>query len=215
MLHIVYAQLLQTGYRKAELGVVYPVARGVGPVLTIVVAVAVLGERPESLALLGGLVVIGGILLVTGRRLLRRSSGLGVGLMYGSATGAAIAAYTLWDSFAVNGLSIDPILYFGLSGVLQSAVMLPWVVRKRELIAPTWRSDRRAVVTIAVLSPLAYILVLYAMTTTSVALVAPVRESSIIIGSLLAWWLFKERDPLRRLAGAAVVAAGIALIAIS
>ncbi|WP_146340845.1 DMT family transporter [Nesterenkonia sp. NBAIMH1] len=215
VLHIAYAQLLQTGYRKAELGVVYPVARGVGPVLTIVVAVAVLGERPESLALLGGLVVISGILLVTGRKLFRRSSGLGAGLMYGSATGAAIAAYTLWDNYAVNGLSIDPILYFGLSGVLQSAVMLPWVVRKRELIAPTWRSDRRAVVTIAVLSPLAYILVLYAMTTTSVALVAPVRESSIIIGSLLAWWLFKERDPLRRLAGAAVVAAGIALIAIS
>ncbi|GAB3850295.1 DMT family transporter [Nesterenkonia populi] len=215
LLHIGYAQLLQTGYRKADLGVVYPVARGVGPVLTIVIAVAVLGERPETLALIGGLVVIGGILLVTGRKLFQRSSGLGTGLLYGSATGAAIAAYTLWDNYSVNGLGIDPILYFGLSGVFQSAVMLPWVLRRRELIGPTWRSDKRPAVIIATLSPLAYILVLYAMTFTSVALVAPVRESSIIIGSLLAWWLFKEKDPVRRLAGAAVVAAGIALIAVS
>ncbi|NLS09950.1 EamA family transporter [Nesterenkonia sp. MY13] len=215
VMHIGYAMLLQTGYRKADLGVVYPVARGVGPVLTIFVAVCFLGERPETLALIGGLIIIGGILIVTGKKLFQRSSGLGTGLFYGSATGAAIATYTLWDNFSVNTLAVDPILYFGLSGVFQAVLMLPWVLRKRTQIAPTWRSDGRRAMIIAVLSPLAYILVLYAMTFTSVALVAPVRESSIIIGALLAWWLFKEEDPLRRILGACVVVGGIALIAIS
>ena len=215
LVHITYSMLLQTGYRKADLGVVYPVARGVGPVLTVVVAVALLGERPETLALVGGLVIIGGILIVTGRRLFQRASGLGTGLFYGSATGAAIAAYTLWDNYSVNDLAIEPILYFGLSGAVQCVVMLPWVIRKRALIRPTWRSDRRQVGIVATLSPLAYVLVLYAMTTTSVAVVAPVRESSIVIGALLAWWLFKEPDPLRRVAGALVVVVGISMVAIS
>lgn len=215
LLHIGYAMLLQTGYRKADLGVVYPVARGVGPVLTIVVAVSFLGERPEGQALIGGLVVIGGILIVTGRGLFQRSSSVATGLCYGSATGAAIATYTLWDDFTVSTLGVDPIIYFGIGGVFQSALMLPWVLRKRHLIAPTWRSDRRPAIIIALLSPLAYILVLYAMTFTSVALVAPVRESSIVIGALLAWWLFKEDHPVRRILGALVVAGGIALIALS
>lgn len=215
LLHIGYAMLLQTGYRRADLSVVYPVARGVGPVLTIAVAVALFGERPEPLALFGGLVVIGGILIVTGSRLFQRASGLSTGLFYGSATGAMIAAYTLWDSFSVTTLSLDPIIYFGFSGVFQSALMLPWVLRRRHLIRPTWRVDRRPTVVVALLSPAAYILVLYAMQTTSVALVAPVRESSIVVGALLAWWLFREPDPLRRICGAAVVAAGITLVALS
>lgn len=215
LLHITYAMLLQTGYRRADLGVVYPVARGVGPVLTILVAVVLLGERPGPVALTGGLVIIGGILIVTGRKLFQRASGLATGLFYGSATGAAIAAYTLWDNYSVNDLGIEPILYFGLSGAVQCLVMLPWVIRKRALIGPTWRADRRQVGIIAALSPLAYVLVLYAMTTTSVALVAPVRESSIVIGALLAWWLFREPDPVRRVAGAMVVVAGIALVAVS
>ncbi|WP_150461937.1 EamA family transporter [Nesterenkonia ebinurensis] len=215
LLHIGYAMLLQTGYRNADLGVVYPVARGVGPVLTIIVAVCFLGERPEALALFGGLIVIGGILTVTGRKLFQRSSGLTTGLLYGSATGAAIATYTLWDNFTVNTLAVDPIIYFGLGGLIQSALMLPWLLTRREHIRPTLRTDLRPAIVIAALSPLAYILVLYAMTFTSVALVAPVRESSIIIGSLLAWWFFKEQDPLRRILGAGIVVIGISLIALS
>lgn len=215
LLHIGYAMLLQTGYRKADLGVVYPVARGVGPVLTMIVAVSFLGERPQALALTGGAVIIAGILIVTGRSLFRRSSGLTTGLIYGGATGAMIATYTLWDNFTVNTLGIDPIIYFGLGGLFQSALMLPWVLRRRERIAATWRADRRPAVIIALLSPLAYILVLYAMTTTSVALVAPARESSIVVGALLAWWLFKEKDPVRRILGAAVVVTGISFIAVS
>ncbi|GAA4839861.1 EamA family transporter [Garicola koreensis] len=215
VLHVSYAMLLQTGYRKAELGVVYPVARGVGPMLTIVVAVVLLGERPEPVALVGGLVILGGILVVTGHRLFQRSAGLATGLYYGAATGTAIAAYTLWDNFAVSTLGIEPVLYFGLSGAAQSVLMLPWALRRRAQIGSTWQVDRKPAVTIAVLSPLAYILVLYAMTTTSVALVAAARESSIIIGALLAWWFFGEQDPVRRVIGAVVVACGIGLIALS
>lgn len=213
-LHIAYSMFLQTGYNKADLGIVYPVARGVGPLLTMLIAIGMLGERPGGIAIAGGVFIVVGILVVTGRELLRPSSGLATGLRYGAATGAAIAAYTLWDSYSVGNVGAPPILYFGLSALAQSLFMLPWVFRKRSHFGPVWQSNWRQIVLIAVLSPAAYILVLYALTITSVALVAPVRESSIVVGALLAWWIFNEPHPARRIAGAVVVSVGIAAVAL-
>lgn len=63
-LHLIYLVTLQTAYSKGDLGVVYPTARGVGPLLTMVVALAVIGERPKPIALIGALVVLAGILVV-------------------------------------------------------------------------------------------------------------------------------------------------------
>nr|WP_277925354.1 EamA family transporter [Sediminivirga luteola] len=212
--HIAYSVLLQLGYRHADLGIVYPVARGVGPVLSVLVAVLLLGERPPALALLGGLLAVGGILVVTGRGLLHPSPGLGAGLLYGTLAGTGIAAYTLWDDFSVTALGVPPLIYFAAACTAQSLLMLPWVIRRRAAVHPTWRADRRPVLIVSVLSPGAYVLVLYALQHASVALVAPLRESSIVIGALLAWWLFKEKEPAPRILGAAVVACGIVLVAL-
>src|SRR5699024_12540827 len=76
------------------------------------------------------------------------------------------------------------------------------------------RGHKRALVTVAILSPLAYVLVLFAMQQAPVALVAPVRETSIIIGTLLAWWFFGEENIGIKLAGALVVVTGIGFIAL-
>lgn len=160
LLHIAYSVTRQTGYDRADLGIVYPVARGTGPVLTILIALAVLGERPGWAGVAGGLVIIAGIAVVT-------------------VPGAPRAVCRPADLRAV-------------------AV-----------------SDKRAVAVVSVLSPLAYILVLIAMQQAPVSLIAPLRETSIIIGMLLAWWLFHERDIGRRLTGAAIVITGIGLIALA
>ncbi|MGO1590889.1 MAG: DMT family transporter [Ancrocorticia sp.] len=214
IIHIAYSMTLQTGYSKADLGVVYPVARGTGPLITVVVAVTVLGDRPAPLALAGGIAIIGGILVVTGADLFRGGNPR-VGLAYGLATGVAIAGYTLWDDYSVAELGNPPILYYGLACIAQSLLMAPGVIRRRNDVRETWRRDRREVLIAGTLSPAAYVTVLFVMQTTSVALVAPVRESSIVIGALLAWWVYKEPDPLRRIVGAGVVATGIALIAVA
>ncbi len=73
---------------------------------------------------------------------------------------------------------------------------------------------KRALITVAILSPVAYLLVLYAMQRAPVSLVAPLRETSIIVGTLLAWWFFGERNIAAKLTGAIVVVAGIGLIAL-
>ena len=66
ILHVVYSLTLQTGYDRSELGVVYPVARGVSPVLTMVLAIFLVGERPSETAILGGIVVVAGIVVLAG-----------------------------------------------------------------------------------------------------------------------------------------------------
>lgn len=215
VLHLGYALILQTGYDKADLSVVYPVARGTGPLLTMAYALIVLGERPGWFAALGGFVVIAGVAVVaTGRSSDLRHRAV-AGLRYGAATGLMIAAYTLWDDHAVTSLALAPISYFAIGTAWQSLILGPVVRRRTAEPLAVLRRWWREVLVVALLSPAAYILVLQVMRSTPVALVAPVRESSIVVGSLLAWWLFKEPRPLRKLCGAVIVLAGIALIATS
>ncbi|GAA1485176.1 DMT family transporter [Brachybacterium fresconis] len=215
LIHVAYQLTLQTGYARADLGVVYPVARGVGPVLSMAIAILVLGERPGWVAAVGALVVIGGIVVVATGRSVAGRHGIRAGVLWGTATGAAIAAYTLWDSYSVTTLGLPPVSYFVTTCLWQVLLMTPTLLRRhREDVVPVVRTHWREVLLVAALSPLAYVLVLEAMRTAPVSLVAPARESSIVVGSLLAWWLFKEPDPLRRMLGAAIVLGGIVLIAV-
>ena len=212
-LHIVYSITLQRGYTAADMNVVYPVSRGTGPLLTIVVSVLLLGERPPPVALAGALVVVAGVVIIatgssTGAGLRARRAGL----VYGLATGASIAAYTLWDDHAVNALAVPPLPYFALGLLVQVLVLAPASWHDRERARLVWSVHRRQVVAVALLSPLAYVLVLQAMRMAPVSLVAPARESSIVVGSLLAWLVLREPHPARRLVGAAVVLAGIAAL---
>ncbi|MDQ2851575.1 MAG: DMT family transporter [Actinomycetota bacterium] len=225
LVHFAYGVSLQTGYDRADLGVVYPVARGTGPLLTMIVAIAALSQRPGWAAVLGGLVVIGGVAVVatastratadSAEHAAAISRGRRVaGLRWGALTGAVIATYTLFDDHSVTALGLGAVSYYSISAFWQAVTMSPVAWRRRDRVAPVVRAYWREVAVIALLSPFAYVLVLQAMKTTSVALVAPVRESSIVVGSLLAWWLFKEPRPVRRLLGAAIVVVGIALIAV-
>ncbi|GAA3726218.1 DMT family transporter [Streptomyces tremellae] len=214
-LHVAYSLTLQGGYDRADLGVVYPVARGTGPLLTMSSAILFLGERPTAAAVLGGLTVVAGIVVVTGNPFRRGGGSRPVrGVGWGAATGASIAAYTLWDSYSVASLHLAPVSYYSGTLVLQCLFLTPSALRRREQIASTVRRNAAPVLTVAVFSPLAYILVLSAMRTAPVALVAPLRESSIVVGSLLAWRLFHEAHLARRLVGAAAVLAGIAAISL-
>ncbi|WP_353614347.1 DMT family transporter [Mangrovibacter phragmitis] len=213
VLHIAYSLILQAGYERAELGVVYPIARGSGPVLTILFATLLMGERLSPGALIGAFIVIAGIFVVTGNPLRSGNRPL-QGMLWGAATGTAIAGYTLWDGYSVISLHLDPVSYYASTLLLQSLILTPGAMRRRYRIPTAVRVDIVPIFIIAVCSPLAYILVLTAMQSMPLALVAPLRESSIIVGSLLSYWLFRENHLVRRIAGAVVVLAGIAVISL-
>lgn len=213
-LHVVYQLALQRGYGEGDLNLVYPLARGSGPLLTFVVAVAALGERPGAGATAGVGTIVAGVLLISldGRRATDRTAGV----VWGLVTGATIASYTLWDSHSVTGLGVPPVPYFALGLALQLPV-LSMLARRRGSasgVAEVWATARTQVLTIAVLSPLAYLLVLAAMQLAPVALVAAGREASIVVGAGFGWLVLREARPAVRLLGAALVLAGVGLLAV-
>jgi drug/metabolite transporter (DMT)-like permease len=217
MLHVAYGNLLQTGYASGDMNLVYPLARGTGPLLTVLVAVLVFRDPTSALALTGVALVVCGVLVISfGRRNPDSPYRRRVGILYGVATGASIAAYTLWDAHAVTTLAVPPLPYFTLGLLCQSLGLTPGAVgRRRATIAPLLRQRWREILVVAVLSPLAYVFVLQALTLAPVGVVAPVRESSIVVGGLLSWLVLKEPHPARRLAGSVIVLAGVAALALS
>lgn len=215
VLHVAYGVVLQRGYAAGDMSVVYPTARGTGPLLAALVAVALLGERPGTVGLVGALLVVAGVVVIgsgggDGDRRGRR-----LGLAYGAVTGCFIAGYTLWDAHAVSRLAIPPLVYFTIAVVLQSVFMLPRAIANRGRLPAMVRTHKREALVVAVLSPLAYLLVLFAMRLAPVALVAPARETSIVLGSLLGMVVLGEGQRARKLAGSAVVFAGIVAIGLS
>ncbi|HEX4223454.1 MAG TPA: DMT family transporter, partial [Pseudonocardiaceae bacterium] len=214
ILHVGYGVILQRGYTVGDMSVVYPLARGTGPLLSVIVAVLLFGEHPGAVGLLGVGAVLLGVCVIS----INPSGGTGkprlASVAYGVLTGAAIAGYTLWDDRAVTVWAIPPILYFAAGSVLQSAMLTPYALANKPDIARLWQAHRREILIVAVLSPLAYLFVLFAMRTTPVSVVAPVRELSIVIGSLVAWRVLREPNPVRRLAGAVIVLSGIVGIAV-
>ena len=204
VLELAYFVLLARAYQRGELGVVYPVARGSAPVLVLGAAVLGLGKGVSGLAALGVLLVAAGVLVVgVGRSELRRS------WTFGLAIGVTIAGYTLVDS---EGLEhADPLPYLFL---VTTAVCVAYC---GALIATGGASELRAemsgrTVLTAAATFGAYAMVLAALQMAPAAPVAAVRESSIVIAALMAWLFLGEE---RRLGGAALVAAGVALIAYS
>jgi len=208
--HSAYFLLLDRGYRFGDLSVVYPLARATGPILTVVIAVALLGERPGPIALGGALLVVVGAYLLTGNplRLFSRDRPHGAG--FALLTGATIAIYTVIDKLAVSKFLVPPIVFDWSCVALRVLMLAPLALRSgRHTIAESWRLDRRAILAVAILSPLAYILVLMAMVFTPVSLVAPAREMSILFAALMGAHLLKEGDTTRRLIAAAAIVIGI------
>jgi drug/metabolite transporter (DMT)-like permease len=210
-LHSAYFTTLQRGYAEGELSVVYPLARGTGPALSVLAAVVILGERPGPIALVGAaLVVVGVLSLAAGHHHSPRAS-----IVFALLTGVTIAAYTLWDAHAVEDLAQPAIAYYWGSELTRAIVLAGPALRNREGLRTALAHDRRAILAVGLLSPLAYILVLVALTLAPVSVVAPGREASIVIVSLLGTRLLGEGDPTRRALAAVAILGGIACLALS
>lgn len=214
VLHLLYSLALQAGYRAADLSIVYPVARGSGPLLSFAGAVLLLGERPGPLALLGlGLIIAGIVLVADLNHSLRR--GALPGLSWGALTGACIAAYTLNDGWAVKALAVSPFLVDFAGNSFRVLVLSRTALADRVELRREWHRYRRPVLTVAVLGPLGYLLVLFAMRTAPISHVAPARELATLAGTWFGARLLGEQAAAQRLAGALCIVAGVVSLAVS
>lgn len=216
LLKTAYALLLQRGYRHGEFSLIYPLARGTGPLLSTLAAIAIFGERPTPLALAGGLVIVASVFFLTGGTSLLHAgrAHLRRGLVYGLTCGACIAGYTVWDQRAVSHLRVPPVLYDCGTQLVMVAILTPFAWRRLPEVARDWREHRGQAVTVAVLGPTGYVLILTAMSFTPVSYIAPAREISILIGTFFGARLLKEADASRRLYAAAGMVAGVLALAL-
>lgn len=213
VLHVGYFICLQRGYRVADLSLVYPTARGSGPAIATLLAILLLGERPGVQALAGTALVVTSVFVLAGGNGGR--PGARSGLRYGLLTGLFIGCYTVFDGYAVGHAGAEPLLYTYAGELGRTLLLLPLVARRLPQLQVVWRAHRREAFGIALLSPLAYLMVLTAMQFTPVSLVAPTREISILLGTLLGARLLAEGDTRRRLTGAAGMVVGVTLLALA
>lgn len=217
LIHVFYFLLLLHAYRVADLSVVYPVARGSGPLLASLLAIAWLGESLGPWAAVGLAMIVagtftiaGGPSLVRGTRAPRVVAGIG----WGALTGLTVAAYTINDGYAVRTLGVPPLLFDWLGIAGRALLLAPFVLLARGELVQTVQRSWRTIAIVALLSPAAYILALQAMTLAPVSRVAPARELSMLVATLFGARLLGEPDMWRRLAGAALIASGVAALSL-
>jgi drug/metabolite transporter (DMT)-like permease len=205
-LEVAYLALLATAYQRAPLTVVYPIARGTAPVIVLAVSVLALGASLPVAAAAGVLAVGAGVVLVRGTG---RATG---GTLLGLAVAACIAGYTLVDHVGLDHAAAIP--YLELVMIPTSIVYLAGAAMlrgPRALLA-----EVRPPVVVAGLGMFgAYALALAALERAAAAPVAAVRESSVVIATGLAAVVLGERVDRVRWAGAVLVVAGVAAIALA
>lgn len=216
LLHLVYSLSLQRGYQQADMSVVYPVARGTGPLISVIGAIVLLGEPASLSGLAGALAVVLGILLIAtqGKLATFRRPGAWAGVRWGALTGLLIAAYTVVDGYGVKMLLIAPVVLDWCAGVVRLTLLSPLILARRRTAWEAMRGHWGLALAVGALSPLSYILVLQALSHGApLSLVAPAREMSMMAGALLAMIFLRERVGPGRLAGCAVLIAGVVLLA--
>ena len=219
LLHVFYFVVLLRGYRVADLTVVYPLARGSGPLISSMVAIVFLGESLTTLGAAGIAGVVAGVFLIAGgpamlRTATRHDSGEArertlKGVYYGLLTGLFIAAYTVVDSYAVKVLLMSPILLDYMGNLVRCVVLAPLGLKDMAETKRLWQMQWKYALVVAIFSPIAYVLVLYAVQSAPISHVAPAREVSMLFAALIGGRLLGEGDRGLRIVGAVLIALGV------
>lgn len=214
-LHSLYFILLDRGYTVGDLSLVYPLARGTGPMLSTVAAIMFLGEQPSLIALVGAGLIGLGIIIMTGNPLEIKKAATYQPILFAILCGTMIAAYTISDKLAVSTFLIPPLLLDWSANLGRTCILTPYALRNWNNIKDQWKIHKLEILGVAILCPLAYILVLSAMVFSPVSYIAPAREISILIGTFMGAKFLAEKNIKLRLIGATAMLCGLVALAIS
>ena len=216
VLHLGYFIMLQKGYRSADLSVVYPLARGSAPLISFIAAIVFLHEQLKLSSVIGLLLIIAGVLIITGLSFQKENnSKIMTGVTYGALTGLFIALYTFNDAVAVKKYGVSPLILTVATSLFSAILLLPFVLSQKDELKREIKVHKWTIIAIAILSPAAYILVLEALKYAPLSLVAPARETSILLGVFMGSRVFNEEDGKRRLIASVLILGGIIALSIS
>lgn len=213
VLHTGYNLFLARSYQTGDLSLVYPLARGGAPFLTLLGTSLLMHEVPTAMATAGIVILLVGLLLA-GLSGIRRASVDGRTLFFAGGTAVFIAVYTVVDGLGGRA-SGAPIAYAGLVFVLDGLFLFATGLAMRgpvilTQVLPHWKKGLFG----AAASSLAYAIIIWAMAQAPIATVAALRETSIIFALVMSARLLKETLTLQRVLGALLIAAGAILLRI-
>jgi drug/metabolite transporter (DMT)-like permease len=211
-IHVVYFLTLAEAYKFGDLGQVYPIARGTAPLLTAILATFWLGEGLGAYGSAGVTVLAAGILLlaVRGRRALERFDARSVG--FALVTSLTITAYTLVDGLGAR-VSDQPLQYTAWLFLLCGCAMAVYgAVRVGNRLIGDFAANWQLAFAGAGLSTAAYAIAIWAMTVAPIALVAALRETSVLFAALLGMVLLREPVLPARIVASCLVLAGMVLV---
>jgi drug/metabolite transporter (DMT)-like permease len=211
-----YIILLLGAYERADLSVAYPLSRGVAPLVTLAAAGWLLGDVVGLWHGLAVLAVVAGVAAVSfSAEAAAKGGHRFAGVMFAIAAGVLIAGYHLVDRHVLNRPNgPDPIEYIFLMHLSLTGFVTVWVVLRRRLRAKAlaaWRTGRRGIVIVGALGPLAYLLILLAMSRAegNVTYVAAGRNVGIVVSTAVGALFLRERVRWRRAIGAGLIALGV------
>ncbi|MDY7088919.1 MAG: hypothetical protein SYR96_27920 [Actinomycetota bacterium] len=200
LLHTAYAVCLQRSYLRFEVGQVYPLSRGLAPVLVAFAGAVTLGQWLRVPQWIAVLLLAAAVALLLGER--PESSGA---VLWSALIAVTIAAYTTFDGWAVVEFGADPVLFYGAGALLQLILLTALLGRRLPVAAGQFRRRPGPIALLAALIPLSYLLGLFATLHAPVSLVAALRSSSLLWAGLMAVLVLREPFGARRL-GATVLA---------
>jgi len=220
LIHGVYFGCMGAAYQRGDLSLVYPLARGSGPLFVPMLAVVLLGEEIAPLGGIGILFIIGGVYCVhlrsfTSAAFLEPFRALrGGASLWALFTGLAIGFYSIVDKVGV-GLVYPPV-YIYIMLLITWLVITPWVlIRERHGLKSEWRRRKGAIAAVGFLSGFTYLMVLFALTMSKVSYVAAVREVSIVLSAYFGIVYLGEKHGRQKLLGAVLITLGVIAIGLS
>ena len=213
VIHVFYFINLAKSYQHGDISLVYPISRGIGVAGTVLFGCFLLGERLTITGLSGIILICLGIILIGMRRVMDPGRDRKA-FYYCILVGSAVASYSVVDKVGVS--FINPVVYIFAQTLLAALFLAPYVLGKlRAEAIVTWRTRKKLGLAVGLCSIGTYVLILFAFRLGQVSYIVPMREFSVVIGSVLGIIILRERLTARKGLGILLVVAGLVAIGLA
>ena len=207
--HTMYMHSLTRAYQNEDFSVAYPFARGLAPLLTVIILLFFFNRSISINELIGIGIIILGILILFNAQKLKINFKILISLLYFP---VSIVFYTLVDAMGVKTADSTQQFIVWLFILIPIPMLLYSLANQKELVVSTFIENKYSLIVASIGSLTSYSLVLWAYTQAPIYYVASIRESSIIFASLIGLIFFKEKGLVRRLIAAFVLFAGVIML---
>ena len=207
--HTMYMHSLTRAYQNEDFSVAYPFARGLAPLLTVIILLFFFNRSISTYELIGIGIIILGILILFNAQKLKLNFKILISLLYFP---VSIVFYTLVDAMGVKTAESTQQFIVWLFILIPIPMLVYSLANQKELIVSTFIENKYSLIVASIGSLTSYSLVLWAYTQAPIYYVASIRESSIIFAALIGLIFFKEKGLVRRLIAAFVLFIGVIML---